>query len=236
MKIGQFISNIQFAWSSGPVSSDNRLTDKFIYNKLLQVKSQLIYEKYRKQKIYSYFKYKTLSCVELIDSSLFECPCIPVKGCTIKRTKYQIPKIIPSITGGDSIESVRTIDGKIKFNKSSIRQQQYKSSMPYQLSKTSDYWIDNEYLYIQYTEDTQFLERIRITALFYDDIEVAEFMQKSDCVEETDVKCLSAYDFDLSIDPELILSLETKTLELIYKSFNIRPVDYENDTRDQTLK
>lgn len=236
MNIGKFISNIQFAWNSGPASSDNRLSDRFIYSKLLQVKSDLLYTKYRKQKIDSYFKYKTLSCIEMIDSSMFECPCVPIKGCIIKRSKYKLPKVIPSITGGDSIESVRTIDGNKKFNKSSIRQQQFKGDLPYNLKDIADYWIDNEYLYLTYTQDTEILERIRMSALFYDDIEVEEFLLKNNCIEVAKNECKSAYDFELSIDPELILQLEIKTLEIIYKSFNIRPVDYENNNRDETLK
>lgn len=91
-------------------NADNRLPDRFIYNEAISIRNTLIKQEADKLRLFSVSDlFGTLNKVELIEVDTIEA-CGIDSDCTIRRTKYKLPKIIAS-AGGSLIRKVTSLDG-----------------------------------------------------------------------------------------------------------------------------
>lgn len=228
----EIIQRIQSLYSKGVQSDDTRLSKRHIYNKLISVRSRLIYQKVNKKQKLSQWAYQTLPCVELIKAPIQECHCI-TKDCKVLRTKYKLPKPISSISK-DIIQSVATLDGSKIFNETTFETEKYNNGNKY-TGKNPSYYIRNEYLYLT---NIKTLEVITITGLFDNPSEVEEYPSYctddiKDCLE---CNCKSIMDKDFPIDSDLIEPMIELSLKELIEIFNNNREDQTNDTRDNLIQ
>ena len=119
MKIIEIIQRIQTLYSKGASSDDSRLSNRFIYNKMLTVRSMLISNEAKKKQRISQLNYQTIPCIELVEVPKHECPCIPPQGCTILRSKYRLPEPLSGLAG-TLVQGVYDIEGNIKIDEQNL--------------------------------------------------------------------------------------------------------------------
>jgi hypothetical protein len=235
MTTGELIQRIQSLYSKGVQSDDSRLRPRHIYNKLLTVTAKLYeQQKNKKQKI-NQWSYQVLPCVELIETPIHECPCIPVLGCTIFRTKYKIPAPISGYSK-HFIQSVTSLDGQMQFAETTWKGYKYKKGAKY-TSKKPDYFIRDNYLYI--SSPTK-LKVITIEGLFGNVEKIISFPNY--CDEQTDdcgdalppiTTCKSLYDEPFPIEESMIDNLIQLTLQELVGMFNqLGREDQTNNAKD----
>ncbi|HMT02174.1 MAG TPA: hypothetical protein PKD00_02500 [Burkholderiales bacterium] len=232
MLVGDLTSTIQAYFNTGTKNSNYKLSDRLIYQEALTIRSALLYAKIYQLNGFNISdnNFTVINCIELIDVDAANCPCVPVKGCTVKRSKYQLPTFLAT-SYGEFIDYVRTVDGKIKFNESSLAEQEDKEFREY--GKTAnEYFIENKYLWIYTTKKFDNLKRIRLKAIFENPLDVNEFMKLNDC-EETpnDVKC-TAFETEFNIDKELTRTLIDTLIRNVYNYFLIKRLDDTNNSKD----
>lgn len=232
MIVNELISNVQSYFNSGVKSDDYTLSDRLIYNEALATRSVLLFNKIKQLKGFNIGdnNFNVINCIKLIDVDIASCPCIPIKGCIVKRSKYQLPTFLATIFG-DYIDYVRSIDGSVKFDKSSLSEQEEKAFREYG-KKANEYFFENKYLWVYTDKKYEDLEYIRMKAIFEDPIEVNNFMMLNDCIDaKNDIKC-TAHDVEFKIDKELVKNLTDMVISNIYKFFLITTQDSKNNTRD----
>lgn len=222
MKLIEAIQRIQSLYSEGVQSDDRRLSSRHIYNKLITVRSRLLYEKINKKQFISSVNFQVLPCVELIKVPIHECPCIPPLGCCIYKTKYKLPTPISGING-HIIRSVTSLDGNIVYSEISWQDKKYKQYDKYTSTKP-DFFISNETLYITAKNEA---EVIRIELLLDDPIEGYNF--PSYC-PSTDT-CISVYDREIHLDNSMFDALVQLTVEELLPTFNPKE-DSSNNSKD----
>ena len=228
MTVGDLIQRVQSLYSKGVESDDSRLTRRHIYNKLLSVRSTLIFNKVNKKQFISQWNFDTLPCVELIKVEGHECPCIPPVGCEILRTKFKLPKPISSLSS-HLLDSVTSIDGSVIFDETTWKGKKWRKGDKY-TSKKPDFFIKDDFLYITVTRK---LKAIDIVGLFNDPVEIANFPSicDNDC-QDCDTCPESPLDVEFNIDDDLIDTLiELSVKELVYL-FNQNREDLTNNSID----
>jgi hypothetical protein len=229
MLIGELIQRIHSLYAKGVHSDETRLMSRHIYNKLLSVRSVLLYRKLNSRQKISQWNYQTLSCVEMVTVPIQDCPCIPPLGCYILRTKHPLPKPLTKYTK-HLIKSVTSLDGQTIYAEIDWEDKKYKADNKY-TAKKPDYFIRNKYLYIT---TTKYPEVITITGLFQDPLEVEAF--PSYCCNDA-VKpetCISVYDKEFPIDDELIDPMIELCFKELIQLFNSNLEDGTNNTNDNT--
>lgn len=228
--IGEAIQRVQSMYSKGVQSKDTRLTSRHIYNALLTGRSTILPQVLNKKQSLSDFNYQTLPCVELQKASVHECACIPVQGCVILRSKYQIPDII---SGMDdlAIKYVTSIDGSITFTSDSFETTKYSVGNKY-TSKKPSYFFRDEYLYITVLKS---LRAVTVNALFHDVIAAETF--KSICEDCPDCEdCRDYHDLPFPIDGRFlkpILDIANNELIILFKQMT---EDDSNNASDDIAK
>src|ERR1700688_1326927 len=112
MTIRTVIQRVHALYSKGVQSRSSRLSNRNVYYKLISTRSTLhTNEKKKRQKI-SQWTYQTLSCIELQEVPMNECPCTLQSGCMILRSKYPIPSIMTEFDK-HIIQSVTGLEGKL---------------------------------------------------------------------------------------------------------------------------
>lgn len=201
MLLGEIIQRVQSLYSRGVQSKNTRLTSRHTYSAISTARSILLRQQYNKNQSANQWSYQTLPCVELIKAPISECPCIPVNGCTILRTKSKIPK---PISGLDKhlIQSVTSLDGKTRFDELRFEVVKYMIGNKY-TSHRSYYYFRNEYLYL--TVLTQ-LKTVAITGLFDDPVAAKMFPSfcDADCPE---CQCFDIENLEYPIDGDLVRPL-----------------------------
>ena len=114
MLVSEVIQRIQSLYSKGAQSDDSRLTSRHIYNKMLTVRSKLLSQEAKKKQRVSQWNFQTISCVELIEAPVHECPCVPPIGCKIYRTREPLPEPLTNLNN-HLIQSVTSLDGNIIY-------------------------------------------------------------------------------------------------------------------------
>lgn len=227
MILRDIIQRVLSLYNKGLQSDDNRLKPRHVYNKLVTVRSLLLYQKSNKRQSISSWAYQTLPCVEMIKAPLHECPCIPPSGCTTMRSKYPIPEIISDINS-PMLNSVTNLDGDLIFSKSSWSEKKYKKGNRYTSNKP-DYFFKDNYLY---TTSKDVPVAILIEAVFRDPIKAKEFPSfcKENCEDCQD--CTSMLDMDFPLDSSLEESLINLTVEELVNTMLQIPQDRNNDGAD----
>ena len=226
MQTGEIIQRIQSLYSKGAQSQSTRLMRRHIYSKMTSIRALLFYNKINKRQKLSLWNYTTLPCVELEVVSENDCPCDPIPGCDILKTKYTLPKPINSISGY-IIDSVMSVNGRIIFDEVSYKSKIWRKGDKY-TSKKSDWFIKDDYLYIT---STRKLKSITIVGLFADPVEAINY--STNCTEE-EVGCpTSPIDMDFPIDEELVDALVELTVQELTVGFKPGHEDRRNDGQDK---
>lgn len=221
MLVGEIIQRIQSLYSHGVQSDDARLTPRHIYNKLVSVRARLLYQKRAKRQKISSWSYQTISCAEVIDVPLTECPCIPVSGCKVKRIKYPLPKPITGIIDSN-IEYIMSLDGLIKFDESSRTEMLHVKGNKY-TSKKYRFVIDKNYAYLY---GTNVPKVVQIRMLCEDPVEAATFPDTCDKCPT----CVDPFLVEFPIETGYVDTLVEETIkELIPQNV---PEDLKNNTDD----
>lgn len=231
MKIGEIIQRVQSAYSKGVQSDDSRLMNRHIYNKLLTVRARLISQDARKKQRISQWNYQVIPCVELIKVPDHECPCIPLAGCEILRSRYKLPKPISGLSG-TLIQSVTSIDRSKKISEISINAISAQKGNKYAF-KTIDYFIENEYLYISTPKSA--IGVVRVVGLFEDPIETKKF--KSFCGECKECEdCVDYQEEEFPIDNDSIDAMVELALNELVILFGQSVQDNRNNTNDDVTQ
>jgi hypothetical protein len=209
MKVQEIIQRVQSLYSKGAPSRSSRLMSRQIYSVMLSVRSTLLFNKINKKQFISLWNYVTLPCVELIQVSQNECPCIIAPGCQILRSKFPLPKPLNSISKY-MIKSVTSIDGLTIFAEVTYLSKNYRKYDKY-TSLKPDYFIKDDYLYISITRK---LKAVSVVMLAHDPYEALSYPGKCDTVN---VECPpSPFEIDFSIDEDLVKTLiEMVSAELL---------------------
>jgi hypothetical protein len=227
MLVGEIIQRVQSLYSKGASSQSSRLMNRHVYAKMLTVRALLIYNKINKRQFISKWNYTTLGCLELIPVDENDCPCSPIPGCQILRTKYKLPKPVNSINGY-IIDGVTSINGQIIFAEVTYKSKNWRASDKY-TSKKPDYFIKDDYLYIT---STRTLKAITVIALFADPTEAENHPTK--CSEAEEESCpIYPMDIDFPIDDEMIDALVELTLQEIVVGFPLGNEDRRNEGQDK---
>lgn len=226
MKVGEIIQRIQSLYSKGVNSDDSRLTSRHIYNKILTVRSKLIYQKANKKQKLNQWNFQTLPCIELVKAEVHECPCLPPIGCSILKTKYPLPKPITNLTT-HLIQSVSTIDGSVIYSEIGWNEYKYKKGNKYTANKP-DYFIRNGHLFITYKSGPKV---ITVTGLFEDPWEAEKFPSYCpDC--EDCIDCSSILDMEFPIDNDLTDTLIEFCIQELIIIFTQNQEDKTNNSKD----
>ena len=228
MKVQEIIQRIQSLYSKGVQSDDTRLTSRHIYNKLITVRARLVSQEAKKKQRISRWNYQTLPCVELIEVSAHDCPCLPPIGCMMVRSKYKLPKPLSGLDK-NLIQSVQTIDRGLKIDEITMNAMNSLRGNKF-TSKKLNFFIQDGYLYI--TVPTK-IRIVSVTGLFEDPLEVKKFpnfCQTEDCVDCGE--CLDFTKEDFPIDNDMIDALIELSLTELVQLFGAGIEDLYNDSRD----
>lgn len=226
MKVAEIIQRIQSLWSKGVQSDDLRLTERHIYNKMLTVRSRLLYQKANKKQKLNQWNFQTLPCVELVKAPIHECPCLPPIGCEILKTKYPLPKPITNLTN-HILQSVTSLDGSVIYSEIGWTEYKYKQGNKYTGSKP-DYFIRDGYLYLTYKSGPKV---VTITGLFQDPVEAESFPSYCDNCEDCQ-DCDSPLEKEFPIDDELLDVLVEFCIQELVVMFSQSQQDKTNNSQD----
>lgn len=205
------------------INGDKYLSDRAILADLTSVRNLLVKREIDKRKLKDIDSiYTTIPCLEMIPVPLAEC-CSYKSPCTIRRSKYKLPKVGESIWGY-IIEGVWNIDGKISFDKGSAKS--YANLLDLLNKNPMIYWIQNNYLYVS-DED---IEIIR-TRLFLEDLELNPKLFK--CSEEFQaLSCQNPLDDSFKCPGYLIQNVVDVAVQKYASLTRVLPNDQtDNDTQ-----
>jgi len=227
MKVEELIQRVQSLYSKGAQSRSTRLMSRHIYNKLLSVRSLLVFQKRNKKQLLSKWNYSVIPCVELelVDPS--ECDCFVSPGCNLLRSTSKLPKPINDI-GGYLIESVTSVDGAIQITETTYLKKNWQVDDKYTSNKPK-WFIKDDYLYITITRK---LKAVTIVGMFSDFMEVESFV--SACASDLNETCpINPFEVEFSIDEELIDPLIELTAKELSAGFRFGYEDRRNDSVDK---
>jgi hypothetical protein len=165
---------------------------------------------------------QTLGCVELTEAAVEECPCAPPSGCTWWKTDILPPPVgeYHSVTGiGGNLEQLTHYQYRdwtqVKYSLNSrIEAERFR---PY-------YTRRNNRVYVIQRQQVQ---RIAISSIFYDPVEVQRYRQ---CAGEAE-PCRPFMDYDFYISPELEQIVVSAAAAAITGFRNVAPSDTSNNAR-----
>lgn len=226
MKVIEIIQRVQSLYSKGAQSDSSRLTPRHIYNKMLTVRTKLLSEKAKKKQKISDWNYQVIQCIEMIDVPKYDCPCVPMEGCKVKRSKHKIPRVLTDYNGS-LIDYVMTIDTYEKFDYTNRNEMLYSMGNKYTSNKKR-YLIEDEYLYA-YGKDIPVIVRMR--AVFEDPI--ATYQLSEMCKEPNSDKCgLDIFEMDFPIDGDQVDLLVEFAVQELVVLFSQNQEDLTNDNTD----
>lgn len=221
MQIQNIISRVRALYNKGTASDDSRLSDRHIYAKLCSARSMLIKREINQKRQVSDWIVQTIPCLQLITALPNECPCAPIPGCKILRSKLPIPKPVQSAIGPE-LEAVTNQNGNKIYSKTDWVRRKYKSGAKF-TADIADYFIKDNYLFI---DESNLLEYISISGVFEDPLEVAY-------ADACKAPCIDPYREEFPIDEHLtdaVIQMATQELVQVFKAM---PSDQENDSLDQ---
>lgn len=225
MKLQEIFQRIQTLYSKGLQSDDSRLSERYIYNQLISSRAYLISQEANKKQYLSPSVYQTLSCIELIKVSNNECPCLPINGCEILKSKYKIPTILTNLNGS-LIKTISTVDRNQVIDLISINQTRTISGNRYSKDILKCF-IEGDYLYIV---SNLKIKVVSMVAIFNDPIKAYSFINNcNDCQDCQD--CTNIFELEFPFEEDKITPLiDIVTKELSY--FLQNREDKTNNTSD----
>ena len=240
MIIKEIIQRVQSLYSKGVQSDDTSLAKRQIYSKILTARARLITQKFNKRQKVSQWSYQTIDCIELIKAQPYECPCLPAVGCTILRTKLELPVPLTGTLDGHMLQSVTSLEGSVVFSETTWKNKKYAVGSKYTSAKP-DFYIRNNYLYVTVKGAPKV---VSITGLFEDPLEADKYPTicgAEACVEDTEgevevndhcPECISPLDLDLPIDKSMVETLIEMAANELIAVFSQGREDITNDSKD----
>ncbi len=226
MKIKEINQRIQSLYSKGASSDDSRLSNRFLYSKILTTRALLLSQEAKKKQRISMWNYQTIPCIELIEVPKNECPCIPPRGCSIYRSRHKIPEPLVGLSGA-LIQGVYDMDGTIKIDEQNLNSIRFNSGNKY-ATKEPKYFIESGYLYLVGPKK---LPIVKMVALFEDPIAVKVFEGYCDNCKDCK-KCLDYLEEEFPLDNDMIDALVRLISEEVLNIFLQNVDDKRNDTKD----
>jgi len=228
MTIREIITRVKAVYSRGVSTDDSSLRNRLVYSKIKSAYNDLLNDP-RIPIGDDDFSKVTIDCVELIETTPFDCDCIPPLGCKVYRSRYKIPSPVSS-SGKNIFGPVRTIDGSKEFAMLSNAQSSYSKYAKY-ASSVESVFIKNNYLYVLKSSGEML---VSITGIFQDPFEVAEF--KTICQAENQPTCVSLLDQEFSMLSELEDKVINKAVEELALVLVRMPKDIVNDGKETNPK
>lgn len=173
----QLVSNVRSMHRI--LSTDSMITDRAIASEIRRISLLLIKRETNLRKLWSTDTvFTTLPCLEMIEVPISDCGNFN-ENLMIARSKYKLPKIAEGnynyvIQG---VYSINVLGGKGKKLKE-ISINRYLNLLKLPAKKNEEYfWINNDYLYVT----SSFVEKVRISALFTEDVPNTLMYPESDC-------------------------------------------------------
>ena len=149
------------------VSLDTRISNQFIYNKIIDTAKLFIKRDADTRRIYRNIElFKTISCVELESVDLVNCTGLYIPNCNnVMRSKNKLPKAF--LTSNGSLLNVYSIDRSVQFLQTTpsiftnILKREFKGNQKY-------YWILDDYLYIP----NSYISEVIVDGVFIDNSEL----------------------------------------------------------------
>lgn len=143
----EIISNARNMLKS--VNIDDRLPSAFIYSEIIKVAQLIFKREAESRKIFNSTElFKKIECEELIDVESKKCGNLPIPCKNLKRSKNKIPKLFLSSTG--SIMFVTSVVDSERLTQSNVNDYINISKREFK-SKSSFYWVEDDYLWIPNT-------------------------------------------------------------------------------------
>lgn len=230
MTIAEVIQRVQALHSKGVGSDESRLTSRHIYSQLLSTRAFLLKQKINKKQFLSQWEYSTIPCLELVEATGGECPCLPPIGKCFLRSKEPLPTLLTNLNT-HMVQSVTTIDGSIEYSASSWVGFKYKSGNKY-TSKKDDYFIKNNYLYITSTKAARVLT---VIGVFEDPVQVAQFSSfcETEC-EGCNDPCVNPKELHFPCSDELVETIVQMCVNNLLQPFTAAVLDPQNDSLDKS--
>lgn len=114
MTIREIITRVKSSYNGGVGSDDSRLRSRLVYSKIKTAYGEILND-VRIRVRATDFSRVTIDCVQLVESTPYECDCIPPLGCKVYRSKYKLPKPVHN-QGTLQFGPVKTIDGLKEFS------------------------------------------------------------------------------------------------------------------------
>lgn len=185
---------------------DDRVSFRYLYSKFKgKVEYFLRLESKSREILKDPSVWKTISCVELEDTSNTTCGYID--GCsTLKKSKTKLPKAMNTSYG--PIIKVFTVDGRTEIGITKPHEYSDYTNREYKTKKLA-FWIENDYLYLPDTA----IEAVKVMLIAEDESAV-------DAANGTSTGCSSALDATVSY-PDYIIALAKqevlKEISSVYK-------------------
>ena len=228
MLVGEVIQRVQSLYSRGVQSQDSRLMPQHIWNKLLTTRSSILIQKANKNQPFSQWVYQTIPCIELIQATPYECPCVPPSGCTLLRSKYQIPRPVTALKG-DLIQSVSSLDGSLIIDDTTFSTNKYTQGNKY-VSKKPQRFLYNDYLYVTILKQ---LKVIQMTLIAENPEDVWKY--PSFCDADCTDCCLSNLERDFPLDSDTTDTVIQLTTNELISIFTQMREDKFNNSSDDTV-
>ena len=192
MIIRNYIERIQELYSKGVPADSSRLSSRYVYSKLATTRALFITRTVNKNSIISSWDKTFISKIELIDAPVNECHNIR-SNCKIKRSKYPIPSIITANTF--DVISVKSLDGTIKYSRTTWDKAQYLIGAKYTATKPT-FYVRNNFIYVLNSR----ADYIAVEAIFEDVIEAFEL----NMLCNPELACMSYKDVEFDVPSELM--------------------------------
>lgn len=182
--IGETITRVRTVLKA--VKEDPFLTDRNIYFSILKYGETLLKREDNQYKLMKMSSIWTdLPYVELIDVDKVQAGCAGIySGCTIKRTKDKLPKILNG-SFGPLIRSVSSIDGSVELYRTEPgTYTSITKSVNFKYNMQKYFWFIDGYLYLP---DNQW-DAIKVEALFDSDISEYHCETEDQCKIRQDQK------------------------------------------------
>ena len=196
---------------------------------MVTLRTRLIVQELNKKKSLSAWNYQTLPCVELIEVPLHECPCVIPDGCTIRRSKEKIPRLLSSLFG-DVLKGVYTLNRKA-ISQIDMNVVEYLGGGRY-TNKDPRFFFSNGYLYIVNSP----LKVVSVVGIFEDPISASNFknMGKESTCTDCDT-CVDYRELEFPLDGELVDVLIELAKQDLVNTFLTVPQDNRNNNNDERL-
>jgi len=197
---------------------DAFVTDRYIYSLIIKQAKFLMRRQDFANKLMKFNSiWNFLPFVQLIEVDKVEAHCTGIQsGCTIKRTKDKLPKIIEGYWG-PLIRTVSSIDNSLELYPT--QPGTYTSmtkTTSFKYNKSKFFWYLNGYLYFPNIE----WDAVRVEAVFDDDI--------GDWLCDSADKCIPRYEQKINIPEFLFAEIEAQILSIMINTVKIPSEDSDN--------